>query len=104
MPFTLRPVVPAESNVFSAPTGSQFTIGAEATGASVVIQAASYAGDTKTAAPFTFTSVADTRTLTVVYAVSDMHSLVLFNELNGTDKQPLGMRLGTQTSAMFTIN
>ena len=101
MAFKLQPVV-SKSNTFTAVAGRTVTIEAEASQAAVVIQAIAYNG--VTTPPFQFTTVAGTKKLAVVFAASDPDALVSFYEVDGASKRLLGVRLGVQNKAVFTIN
>jgi len=103
MAFKLQPVV-SKSNTFTAAAGRTVTIEAEASQGAVVIQAISYNGVTVTTPPFQFTTVAGMKKLAVVFAASDPAALVSFYEIDAGSKRLLGVRLGVQNKAVFTIN
>jgi hypothetical protein len=103
MAFRLKPVT-GKFNTFTATAGKTVTVTAEANQGSVVIQAISYNGTADNTAPFQFKTVAGPQKLVIIYAASDPSSLVSFFEEDSTGKRLLGVRLGTQNKAIFTIN
>jgi hypothetical protein len=103
MPFRLKPVT-GKYNTFTATAGETVTVTADANQGSVVIQAISYGGVMDDTAPFQFKTVAGPQKLVIIYAASDPSSLVSFLEEDTTGKRLLGVRLGIQNKAIFTIN
>lgn len=101
MAFKLSKIGP---NRFGAAAGVDFEIGMEADAGAVRLQSATYNGQTKTAGPFRFTAVSDSKNLAMVYAATDPGATVRIVEVDGAARQDLTNRSGARNTAVLRIN
>lgn len=102
MPFTLKPDGP---NRWKATAGNRFTIDANASTGTVSIRDITYNGDTISApGPFTFTAVAGSKIIVIVYVATSPTADITFVEKQGNTSQDLTDRSGSDKTATLWVN